>query len=66
MEEIYELEAKALTEAIEKEALVRIFLANGYQVQAEIIDFDRNVIVCKVNGKTWMIYRQVISTIVLD
>lgn len=63
MEEMMNVETMALTAAQESGEKVRIFIVNGYQIQAEIIDFDANVILVKENGRKKMIYRTAISTI---
>ena len=65
MEEILELEARLLEEAVHKKQKVRLFLLNGYTTEAVIEDFDCNVIVATVNDRRWMVYRQGISTIEL-
>lgn len=66
MDEFRKLEELALEAAVTAGETVRIFLINGYQAAAVILDFDDSCVLAKVNGKKWLIYRHAISTIVLD
>lgn len=61
-----ELEPKALDEVIKKGGLVRLIFKNGYQCDALILDYDFDVLIVKVVGKRWLIYRNALSTIVLE
>lgn len=60
------LEIKSLNKAIEEEATIRLIFTNGYQTDAVILDYDFDVIIARVNGKRQLIYRNALSTIVLD
>lgn len=66
MDEYGKLEELALSAVVESGEPVMIFLINGYQAKGEILDFDDGCILAKVNGKKWLIYRQAVSTIVLN
>lgn len=65
MEEMMSIEAVQLTKAQESGRKVCIYIVNGFQLHAEIIDFDSDVILCKVNERLKMIYRHAVSTIEL-
>lgn len=66
MEEIYELEARKLQEAVADGREVKIHIVNGYRMEAVILDFDCNVILCRSGGKERMVYRHAVSTISFD
>lgn len=66
MEPIANLEEKILQELVDAGAEVRIITTNGFQTKATIIDFDYEVIIAKVDGERWMLYRHAVSTIVMD
>lgn len=66
MEEIMNIEAEMLEQAMENKKPVQLIFTNGYQTPAQIVDFDYEAIVAKVDGKTWMVYRHAVSTIVMD
>lgn len=66
MPELESLETKALDRAIDETAVVRLIFVTGYQCEALILDYDADVIVAKVKGRRWLIYRSALSTIVLD
>lgn len=67
MEKIANVEEQLLNQAVESGKEVTIITINGYQAQAVIVDFDSNVIKARVKGgKTWMVYRHAVSTIVMD
>lgn len=65
MEEVVSLEEILLQEAVEHGKEVKIFLKNGYQMDAVIIDFDCNVLLCRVRGEKQMVYISAVSTVVL-
>ena len=65
MDEYKRLEEMVLEEIVRAGEKVTIFLLNGYQAKAEILDFDCETILAKVNGQKWLIYRQAVSTIAL-
>lgn len=65
MEEMMSIENLQLAKAQESGQKVRIYIVNGYQINAEIIDFDSDVILCSVEGRMKMIYRHAVSTIEL-
>lgn len=65
MDEMTSLEARTLDAAIESGKAVKIIMVNGYQATATILDFDCNVILARVNGQKWMVYRHAVSTIVM-
>ena len=65
MEEVVSLEEILLQEAVDRGKEVTIFLKSGYQMDAVIIDFDCNVLLCRVKGEKQMIYISAVSTIVL-
>ena len=66
MEPIESIEEKLLQEAVENGREVKIICINGHQTPAQIVDFDYEAIVAKADGKTWMVYRHAVSTIVFD
>lgn len=67
MKEITNVEEHLLNQAVESGKEVTIITINGYQASAVIISFDSNVIEARVkSGKTWMVYRHAVSTIVMD
>ena len=66
MGEIYDLEAAILEDAAKKKKPVRLITINGYQMNAVIDDFDGNVILCRIAGRKHMVYRNALSTIVLE
>ena len=65
MEEIITLEEKKLEEAVKRGKDVRIIMKNGYQMMGVIVDFDSNVLLCRVRGEEQMVYISAVSTIVL-
>lgn len=66
MEEILNIEAEMLEQAMETKKPVQLIFTNGYQTPAVVVDFDCNVIKAKVEGKTWLVYRHAVSTIVFN
>ena len=65
MEEIITLEEKKLEEAVKRGKEVRIIMKNGYQMMGVVVDFDSNVLLCRVRGEEQMVYISAVSTIVL-
>lgn len=45
---------------------VDIFLRNGYQIHGVIKDFDDEVIIVNSRNRKWMLYRHMLSGIVLE
>lgn len=66
METMPGLEDVYLSELVRKGKPVKIILRNGYQMICVIEDFDNNVLVVKNREERWLVYRQNLSTIVLE
>lgn len=45
-------------------SVVTVFLLNGFQMKGTIIDFDKYVVLIKVDDKEQLIYKHAISTFV--
>lgn len=65
MEELKNLEELILTEIVESSEEVRIIFVTGYQMKAEILDFNCDVLLIKnkKDGAKWLVYRHAVSTI---
>ncbi|AQL56266.1 RNA chaperone Hfq [Abyssicoccus albus] len=59
-----DLQDKFLNDFKTSKTLVTVFLLNGYQMKGEIIDFDKYVILLKVDNQEHLIYKHAISTFV--
>lgn len=57
------VEVKRLMKAVGDRRKVKIYVTNGFQINAEIVDFDDVCIVVKEDGKEKLIYKSAISTI---
>jgi host factor-I protein len=54
-----------LLSAVRKENMpVTIYLTNGFQIRAQIRNFDPYVVIVESDGKQQMVYKHAISTIV--
>ena len=60
-----DLEMNQLAKLATSRKEVRIYLRNGYQIVGVITDYDDNVIMVKTAKKDWMIYRQMMASILL-
>ena len=61
-----DLEFNELAKMVASKKEVTVILQNGYQIRCVIEDYDSNVILVRSGQKANMVYRQVISTIVLN
>lgn len=60
------LEQAKLAELRSSRKTVDIFLRNGYQIHGVIKDFDDEVIIVSARNRKWMLYRHMLSGIVLE
>lgn len=61
-----DLEFEQLEKLVKSKKTVKIYLRNGYQMNAVIEKFDSNVIIVTANNKRMMLYRQNLSSIDLE
>ena len=60
------LEAAELDKVVESGETVHVIFNNGYQTDAVIEAIDADVVILQVKGKKWLVYKQNVSTVILN
>lgn len=60
------LEPRELDKVVESGEMVRVIFNNGYQIDAVIEAHDADVMLLQVKGKKWLVYKQNVSTVILN
>lgn len=60
------LEAAELDKVVESGETVRVIFNNGFQTEAVIEAIDADVMLLRVKGKNWLVYKQNVSTVILN
>lgn len=60
------LEPRELDKVVESGEMVRVIFNNGYQTDAVIEAHDADVMLLRVKGKSWLVYKRNVSTVVLN
>ena len=60
------LEAAELDKVVESGETVRVIFNNGFQTEAVIEAIDADVMILQVKGKKWLVYKQNVSTVILN